>query len=55
MLRVSIVEVMLPTLNHLGAARQEVQDPVAEGRCSVPGVLSLVTSLEGKMVLNAEL
>jgi hypothetical protein len=32
---------------HLGAARQEVQDPVAE-------VLSLVMSFVGAMVLNAE-
>jgi hypothetical protein len=42
---------------NLGAACQEVQDPVAEG---VPGlfsprVLSLVMSFVGTMVLNAEL
>ena len=36
--------------HHLGAARQEIQDPVAQG-----GVESLMTSLEGTMVLNAEL
>ena len=39
---------------HLGAARQEVQDPVAEGVFS-PRILSLVMSFEGTMVLNAEL
>ena len=36
--------------HHLGAARQEVQYPVAQGRVS-----SLMMSLEGTMVLNAEL
>ena len=36
--------------HHLVVARQEVQDPVAQG-----GVSSLMTSLEGTMVLNAKL
>ena len=36
--------------HHLGAALQEVQDPGAQG-----GVETLVTSLEGTMVLNDEL
>ena len=36
--------------HHLVVARQEVQDPVAQG-----GVSSLMMSLEGTMVLNAEL
>jgi hypothetical protein len=39
---------------HLGTARQEVQDPVAEGGLN-PRFLSLVMSFEGTMVLNAEL
>jgi hypothetical protein len=39
---------------HLGAARQEVQDPVAE-EVFIPIVLSLVMSFVGTMVLNAEL
>jgi hypothetical protein len=40
--------------HHLGAACQEVQDPVEREMFS-PGVLSLVMSLEGTMVLNAKL
>ena len=40
--------------HHLGAARQEVQDPVAEEVLS-PRILSLVMSFEGTMVLKAEL
>jgi hypothetical protein len=38
--------------HHLGAARQEVQYPVAQGGVETQG---LMTSLEGTMVLNAEL
>jgi hypothetical protein len=38
---------------HLGVARQEVQDPVAEG--GGPRFLSLVMSFVDTMVLNAEL
>ena len=38
----------------LGSARQEVQDPVTEGAVE-PRSLSLMTSLEGTMVLKAEL
>ena len=30
-LRISMVDVLLPTLTTCGVARQEVQDPVAEG------------------------
>ena len=41
-------------LHHLGAARQEIQYPVAQGG-SRPRVSSLMMSLEGTMVLNAEL
>ena len=37
---------------HLGVARQEVQDPIAEGGVLYQG-LSLVMCLEGTMVLNA--
>ena len=37
-------------LHHLGPARQMVQDPVAQCRVS-----NLMMSLEGTMVLNAEL
>ena len=40
---------------HLGAARQDVQDPVAEWDVLSPRVLSLVMSLVGTMVLNTEL
>ena len=40
--------------HHLGVARQEVQDPVAEGGVSSQ-YLSLVLSFEGTMVLNTEL
>ena len=39
---------------HLGIARHEIQDPVAEGGVC-PRVLSLVMSFVGTMVLNAEL
>ena len=39
--------------HHLGVAPQEVQNPVAE--VFSPMVLSLVMSLEGTVVLNAEL
>ena len=39
---------------HLGAARQEVQDPVAEEVFS-PRVLSLLMSFEGTMVLISKL
>jgi hypothetical protein len=39
---------------HLWLARQEVQDPAAEGGVS-PRVLSLVMSFEITMVLNTEL
>jgi hypothetical protein len=41
-------------LHHLGAARQEFQDPVAQGGVQTQG-LSLMMSLEGSMMLNAEL
>ena len=40
---------------HLGAASQEVQDPVAEGGDPSPRVLRLVMSFLGSMELNAEL
>ena len=40
--------------HHLGAARQVVQDPVAEGGVC-PRVLSLLMSFVDTMVLNAEL
>ena len=40
---------------HLGMARQEVQDPAAEGGVFSPRVLSLLMSFEGTMVLKAEL
>ena len=40
--------------HHLGSACQEVQDPVAQGGGKTHGP-SLMTSLEGTMVLNAEL
>jgi hypothetical protein len=39
MLRISVADVVLPTLTKLGAAHQEVQDPVAEGGVFVPGSL----------------
>ena len=39
-------------LHHLGAAHQEVQDPVAQFRLRA---LSLMMSLEGTMVLKSEL
>ena len=41
-------------LHHLGASCQEVQDPVAQGRVQTQGP-SLMMTLEGTMVLNAEL
>ena len=41
-------------LHHLGATRQEVQGPVAQGGAR-PRVLSLMMSLEGTMVLTAKL
>jgi hypothetical protein len=41
-------------LHHLGTARQEVQDPVAQGGIQTQD-LSLMMSLEGNMVLKAEL
>jgi hypothetical protein len=41
-------------LHHLGMARQEVQDPVAQGGMR-PMFSSLIMSLEGTKVLNAEL
>ena len=40
--------------HHLGVARQEDQDQVAE-RVVCPMVLSLLMSFEGTMVLNTEL
>ena len=40
---------------HLGAARQEVRDPVTEREVFSPRVLSLVMSFESTMALNAEL
>ena len=40
-------------LHHLGAARQEVQDPVAQGGVQTQGLK--LKSLEGTMVLNSEL
>jgi hypothetical protein len=53
-LKVSMAEVMLPTLNtrwwHIRKSRIQLQREVFSQR-----VLSLVTSLEGIMVLNAEL
>ena len=51
--RISGVEVVSYT-HHLGAARQKVQNPVAQGG-SRPKVSSLMTSLGGTMVLTAEL
>ena len=41
-------------LHHLGATHQEVQDPVALGGFK-PRAPSLMMSVEGTMVLNAEL
>ena len=40
-------------LHHLGAARKEVQDPVAQGGYR-PRAPSLIMSLEGTMVLKVE-
>ena len=40
-LRISVADVLLPTLTTWGAARQEAQDPVAEGGVC-PRILSLV-------------
>ena len=51
-LRISVADVATYPY-HLGAARQEVQDPVAE--VFSPRILSLVMSFEGTIVLNAEL
>ena len=54
MLRISVEDQCVVTYpQHLGAAHQNVQDPVAE--VFSPRVLSLVMSLEGTMVLNIEL
>ena len=41
---------VVTNLHHLGAARQEVQDPITQG-----GVESLMMSLEDTKVLNVEL
>ena len=54
LLMVSEVEMLFPTFTTWGAARQEVQDPLAQGGLR-PRVSSLMMSLEGTMVLNAEL
>ena len=51
MLRISVADLLLPTL---GAALQEVQDPVAEGGV-YPRVLILVMSFDGTMLLNVVL
>jgi hypothetical protein len=37
-LRISEVEVLFPTFTTLGAARQEVQDPVAQGGVQTQGL-----------------
>jgi hypothetical protein len=38
--RVSVADMLLPTLSTLGAARQEVQDPVAEGAVQSRGTVA---------------
>ena len=53
-LKINVVEVLFPTFTTWGAARQEFQDPVAQGRVQTQ-VPELNVELEGTMVLKAEL
>jgi hypothetical protein len=51
-LRISGVEILLPTLTTWGWTVKEVQDPVAHGGVQTQGFMM---SLEGSMVLNNKL
>jgi hypothetical protein len=53
-LRISEAEVFVSYLHYLGAAHQEVQDPVAQGGVLTQGP-ELNDELEGTMVLKDEL